>query len=226
VLELVGDQGNTLVPFRVVRSEATDGDAARYRQACAFIRPLDLADLLQLPTFDDALEILERHLPSIQRAQLEELLDRLRSRQEPSSPLEREALDLLNIALSASPQNRASVEASGDPSERRRYVRVNGPFDGLRLGALETPVVIRDLSEGGCFVDSLVDAKPGRQLSIGVLVPGEDWITATGEVVRGQPGFGFALRFVDPPEATRATLARIVAARRKSAPNVMEPQPA
>ena len=38
--------------------------------------------------------------------------------------------------------------------EKRRHVRVAGPFDGYRLGLLDTPVRIYDLSEGGCFITS------------------------------------------------------------------------
>jgi hypothetical protein len=38
--------------------------------------------------------------------------------------------------------------------DRRHYDRVAGPFDGRRVGALETPVRIYDLSEGGCFINA------------------------------------------------------------------------
>jgi hypothetical protein len=188
------------------------------------------------PETDEVLELLERQLPSLRREHLRQLLESLRSGQPPASALEREALELMSIVLAAlkpglnlsvpgpvieppaGPNDAAnsSTDVPDDPSERRQHLRVYGPFDGLRLGAIETPVTIRDLSEGGCFVDSLIDANPGRRLSIGLLVPGEDWITTTGEVVRGEPDFGFAVRFVDMPDHVRSRVARVVASRNRS----------
>jgi PilZ domain len=102
---------------------------------------------------------------------------------------------------------------------------VTGPFDGRRHGAIDTPVVIHNLSESGCFLDSLFHAEAGRQLSLGVSVPDEGWITVKAEVVRGQPGFGFAVRFVEMPDATRACLARVVASRTVSVAPDVAPQP-
>jgi hypothetical protein len=250
VLELVGNL-HRAVPFRVIRSQATVvGGSLRYREACAFTESIDLADLLETrlaesnptaavplpPETDEVLELLECQLPSLRREHLLQLLKSLRSGQPPASALEREALELMSIALAAlkpginlsvpdpviEPQAGhndtagSSTDGPADPSERRQHLRVSGPFDGLRLGAIETPVTIRDLSEGGCFVDSVIDANPGRRLSIGVLVPGEDWITTTGEVVRGEPDFGFAVRFVDMPDHVRSRVARVVASRNRS----------
>jgi hypothetical protein len=98
-------------------------------------------------------------------------------------------------------------------TDRRRHVRVAGPLEGRRLGAIDTPVLIQNISEGGCFVSSLVDVEGERELTLGIAVPDGEWITARGEVVHGQPGFGFAIRFVEISEGTRASLARLVAAR-------------
>jgi hypothetical protein len=112
----------------------------------------------------------------------------------------------------------------GAGAERRRHVRVIGPFDGRRRGAIDTPILIHNLSEGGCFVDSLLQAEAGRRLTLGVSVPGEDWITVKAEVVHGQPGFGFAVRFVEMPDATRARLARVVARRTGSVAPDLAPE--
>jgi PilZ domain-containing protein len=249
VLELIGNLQRT-VPFRVVRSEAARvGGSLRYRGACAFTQPIDLADLLETrapepnvpamvpfpPEAEEVLDLLSRRLPSIRREQLLQLLSSLRSGRPSANAFEREALELMNIALSMTTRSTtmavpdqvtqpmvscdagsATADDPGDPSDRRQHLRVDGPFDGLRLGAIETPVIIRDLSEGGCFVDSLIDASPGRRLSIGLLVPGEDWITTTGEVIRGQQDFGFAVRFVNMPDDVRRRVARIVASRSRS----------
>jgi hypothetical protein len=98
-------------------------------------------------------------------------------------------------------------------ADRRRHVRVAGPLEGRRFGAIDTPILIRNISEGGCFVSSLVDVEGGRDLTLGIPVPDGEWITVRGEVVHGQPGFGFAIRFMEISQGTRASLARLVAAR-------------
>ena len=44
---------------------------------------------------------------------------------------------------------------------RRRHVRIAGPFEGFRVGALETPLSIFDLSRGGCFVNAMHEQASG-----------------------------------------------------------------
>ena len=89
---------------------------------------------------------------------------------------------------------------------RRKAHRVTGPFDGRRLGVIDTPLLIYDLSEGGCFVNSLYDTPVGQRLSLRVTLPHEGTVTVQGETVYGRAGFGFAVRFVDVSDETRACL--------------------
>ena len=152
VLELLGNLERTVVPFRVLRWHVSAlSRPLRYRGACAFTRPLDLADLVQ--------------------------------------------------------------PKGSDQPQRRQHIRVDGPFDGCRRGVFDMPVIIHNLSESGCFVDSLQGVETGFQLTLGVQPTGEDWLTMKSEVVRGSPGFGFGVRFVEIPDAVRAGLARLVASR-------------
>src|SRR5260370_12618333 len=60
---------------------------------------------------------------------------------------------------------------------RRAHPRVAGPFDGRRVGALETPIQLFDLSLGGCFVNSLHEQQLGVKLVLKIELPGEGWIT-------------------------------------------------
>jgi CheY-like chemotaxis protein len=93
--------------------------------------------------------------------------------------------------------------------EKRRHVRVAGPFDGFRVGALNTPVRIYDLSEGGCFVNSVHAAPaPGRPLVLKIDLPDEGWIYLTCEAVYAKPEFGFAVAFVDVPAEASDRLRR------------------
>jgi hypothetical protein len=177
VLELLGNLGHSVVPFRVVRwhVSAVNGPL-RYRGACAFTRPLDLADLVQPSPV-----AIPNHAP-----------------------------------LECAEGPRVTEIAGSDQRERRQHIRVDGPFDGCRRGVFDMPILIHDLSESGCFVDSLQGVETGCQLTLGVQPTGEDWITVKGEVVRACAGFGFAVRFVEMPDAVRAGLARVVASRVES----------
>jgi hypothetical protein len=81
-----------------------------------------------------------------------------------------------------------------------------GPFDGCRGGVLDTPLLIYNLSEGGCFVNSLYDTPVGQRLVLRISLPNEGIVTIDAETVYVQPGFGFAVRFVDVSDETRAIL--------------------
>lgn len=97
-----------------------------------------------------------------------------------------------------------------ESGSRRRYVRVTGPFDGYRVGLLETPVRIFDLSQGGCFVNSTHEQQAGSRVVLKIDLPAEGSITVTGETVYHRPGFGFAVRFLDLDDDTVGRLVRTV----------------
>jgi hypothetical protein len=94
-----------------------------------------------------------------------------------------------------------AMAASDEPrgANRRQHVRVPGPFDGCRIGVLAIPVLIYDLSPGGCFVNSLNEQKPGIRVVLEIELPGEGRIKVTGETVYAKPDFGYAVRFVEMP---------------------------
>ena len=81
--------------------------------------------------------------------------------------------------------------------EARVHSRVKGPFDGLRIGFLETPVRIYDLSEGGCFVTCPHPQPEQTDVELRIELPHVGWITAKGRTVRDFTGFGFAVNFVE-----------------------------
>lgn len=95
--------------------------------------------------------------------------------------------------------------------DRREHDRVTGPFDGRRVNALETPVRIYDLSEGGCFVNSLHEQQPDVTVVLKIDLPYEGWITLTARTLYKKPGFGFAVRFIELTDETSARLRRAVA---------------
>lgn len=65
---------------------------------------------------------------------------------------------------------------------------------------------ISDLSEGGCYMDSLSEVTPGEILSLKLRLPKGDWLELTGEVAHHTPPLGFGVRFVDLPEEQLETL--------------------
>jgi CheY-like chemotaxis protein len=85
-------------------------------------------------------------------------------------------------------------------TNKRRFVRVAGPFNGWRIGMASRPLRIYDLSDGGCFVETLESApEPGRPLVMKIDVPGEGAIYLKGETVYVKPDVGFAVSFIDVP---------------------------
>jgi hypothetical protein len=98
---------------------------------------------------------------------------------------------------------------AGKPSAKRPP-RVNGPFEARRLGALELPLRIHDLSIGGCLIESYHEATVGRRIEIEMDLPGEGWVKVQAETLYLRENFGFAVKFVDVDEQTRVKLTRAV----------------
>ncbi len=88
-------------------------------------------------------------------------------------------------------------EPEPEPDCRRKHKRVAGPFDGLRIGALETPVRLYDLSRGGCFINSMHQQQPGVKMLLKIHLPYEGWINVKAETLYWRDEFGFAVRFVE-----------------------------
>ncbi len=82
-------------------------------------------------------------------------------------------------------------------SNRRQHERIVGPFDGCRMGAIETPLRIFDLSRGGCFVISMHGQTPGTRFTMQIVIPEIGPIALNAETVYSRDEFGFAVRFVD-----------------------------
>src|SRR3954454_5823333 len=56
---------------------------------------------------------------------------------------------------------------------------------------------VTDLSEGGCYVDSLGAAQVGEVIVFKLQTPEGEWVELTGEVAHQTPPLGFGLRFID-----------------------------
>ena len=95
---------------------------------------------------------------------------------------------------------------SEDERNRREHIRVPGPFNGRRRGALTFAVHIHDLSIGGCLIQSFHEVKKGQRLTLDIELPYEGWITVDAIALYTRDDYGFAVEFVDVPEMTRFQL--------------------
>jgi len=98
-----------------------------------------------------------------------------------------------------------------DPRVKRRGPRVVGPFNGRWCGALTVPLVIHDLSAGGCMVLSSNTQMPSQIMALEIDLPGGDCIKVNAQPLYVRTNVGFAVKFVDVSDATDMKLQRLVA---------------
>jgi hypothetical protein len=103
-----------------------------------------------------------------------------------------------------------SPSSSGNANDRRQHHRIKGPFDAWRVAAIDTPLRIHDLSEGGCFVNALHDQRVGVTMLLAIDLPHEGRITVKAKTLYRKPDFGFAVRFVDMSPETSERLKRAI----------------
>jgi hypothetical protein len=101
--------------------------------------------------------------------------------------------------------------------DRRKNIRVPGPFQAHRAGAPDIELHVLDLSEGGCFVGSRTETPTvGSSFGLTVTLPEAGNITLTGEVVYIRPGLGFGMLFTNlSPEIYRRLEQGVDTLRRK-----------
>jgi Tfp pilus assembly protein PilZ len=86
-------------------------------------------------------------------------------------------------------------------NDRRREERLEVCLDAVWDGKSGNYTArVTDLSEGGCYVDTLGEAQKGEVLSFKLLLASGQWLQLTGEVAHMTPPLGFGLRFVDLTE--------------------------
>jgi hypothetical protein len=87
---------------------------------------------------------------------------------------------------------------------------------------MKVPLVIHDLSVGGCMILSSNTKPPAQRLTLEIDLPDGDCITVEAEPLYVRRNVGFAVRFVDVPQSTdlrlQRTIASLVAAGGKVVP--------
>ena len=77
------------------------------------------------------------------------------------------------------PRLRVSLDAMWDSSTQAHSARVT------------------DLSEGGCFLDSVGEVRAGEIVGFRVLLPNDEWLYLEGEVRHYTAGRGFGVKFTE-----------------------------
>jgi PilZ domain-containing protein len=88
-------------------------------------------------------------------------------------------------------------------TEKRWDVCIDAVWDG-KSGNHSARVT--DLSEGGCYVDTLGEAHVGEVLKFKLQLPNSGWLELSGEVAHQTPPLGFGMRFVDLTDEQREKL--------------------
>jgi Tfp pilus assembly protein PilZ len=79
-------------------------------------------------------------------------------------------------------------------TEKRWDVCLDAVWDG-KSGNYTARVT--DLSEGGCYVDTMGEAQIGEVIVFKLQLPDGEWLDLSGEVCHQTPPLGFGLRFVE-----------------------------
>jgi hypothetical protein len=82
--------------------------------------------------------------------------------------------------------------------ERRAKPRLSVTLDAVwDTQEVRHSARITDLSEGGCYLDTVGDVRTGEIVAFRVLLPDDDWLYLEGEVRHHHHGSGFGVQFVD-----------------------------
>ena len=94
--------------------------------------------------------------------------------------------------------NQQKAVVDSPMSDRRNEKRWDVCLDAVWDGKSGNYVArVTDLSDGGCYVDTLGEAQIGEVLAFKLQLPDGEWLQLTGEVAHQTPPLGFGLRFVD-----------------------------
>lgn len=77
---------------------------------------------------------------------------------------------------------------------------------------------VTDLSEGGCYLDTVGEVMVGEIVAFRVLLPDGEWVYLEGEVRHHRHGLGFGVQFVELNEEQTVNLLRLLAIAREGGP--------
>ena len=82
--------------------------------------------------------------------------------------------------------------------ERRSKPRLSVSLDAVwQTEGERQSARVTDLSEGGCYLDTVGEVRKGEIVAFRILLPDENWLYLEGEVKHHRHGLGFGVQFVD-----------------------------
>jgi PilZ domain len=104
-------------------------------------------------------------------------------------------------------------------AERRAKPRLSVRLDAVWHGGEERHSArVTDLSEGGCYLDTVGEVMTGEIVAFRVLLPDDDWLYLEGEVKHHRHGFGFGVQFVDLNEEQTEKLLLLLRIAKEAGP--------
>jgi hypothetical protein len=77
---------------------------------------------------------------------------------------------------------------------------------------------VTDLSEGGCYLDTVGEVLTGEIVAFRVLLPDDDWLYLEGEVKHHRHKLGFGVQFVDLNEEQTEKLMKLLELAEEAGP--------
>lgn len=101
-----------------------------------------------------------------------------------------------------------------DRRERPRLtVSLDAEWDGTTG---QHPARVTNLSEGGCYLDTVGEVRRGEIVGFRVLLPDGDWLYLEGEVRHYTAGLGFGVQFVELDESQDQKIAVVMQLAKES----------
>lgn len=103
--------------------------------------------------------------------------------------------------------------------DRRSKPRLSISLDAVWERTGEAPAArITNLSEGGCFLDTVGEVRQGEIVAFRVLMPDEDWLYLEGEVRHHISGIGFGVQFLELNEDQETKVKELIRIAKESGP--------
>jgi|SRR4029450_8985872 hypothetical protein len=91
--------------------------------------------------------------------------------------------------------------------ERRAKPRLSVSLDAVwNQDESRHTAKVTDLSEGGCYLDTVGEVRTGEIVGFRILLPDGDWLYLEGEVRHHRIGVGFGVKFIDLDDQQRENL--------------------
>jgi hypothetical protein len=104
--------------------------------------------------------------------------------------------------------------------DRRSKPRLSINLDAVWERTGDAPATrITNLSEGGCFLDTVGEVRQGEIVAFRVLMPNEDdWLYLEGEVRHFVKGIGFGVQFTELNEEQESKVRELIQMAKESGP--------